>query len=108
MSTTVQPVPWPAGATEVDDDWADVGTPDQFRLFYGPEWRVNDGTVQIFGTQLADGTVEHRCIKAMSHWDDEYDAAAARRFSQSFAEAADALVRLNAADKLTNGEGNQR
>jgi hypothetical protein len=41
----------------------------------------------------------------MSHWDDEYDAVTARRFSQALAEAAEALVRLNAADKLTRSEG---
>ncbi|MGV0778746.1 hypothetical protein [Mycolicibacterium elephantis] len=96
---------WPAGATEVSD-WADIGTPDEFRTFDGPKWTLpgirwgfgdteEDGYVAIYGTQLRDGTVEERCIRVGGlHWDDELDSQTARDIAGKLLEAADALDRL--------------
>ncbi|MDT5097650.1 MAG: hypothetical protein QOC76_1387 [Mycobacterium sp.] len=98
-------VPPPVGATDVSD-WADVGTPDQFRVFDGPRWTVPglrfgyadqevDAFITIFGTQLADGTIEGRCIRLGGvHWDDELCSETARIIGRSLLEAADELDRV--------------
>lgn len=101
MST--EAAPFPAGATEVSE-WCDVGHPDEFRTFTGPTWTVanlawnggdTDPTIIVFGTQLADGTVEGRCIRVDGlHWDYELSADNARTIGTALIEAADALDRL--------------
>jgi len=99
-------VDWPAGASEVSD-WADAGTPDEFRSFLGPKWTLpgirwgwgdneEDGFVAVSGTQLRNGTVEGRCIRVGGvHWDDELDSHAARDLAEKLIAAADNLDRLN-------------
>ncbi|MDT5057713.1 hypothetical protein [Mycobacterium sp.] len=102
MTTSPHDVPLPAGATETSD-WADVGSPDEFRSFTGPTWTIpglqysngDDAAVFIYGTQLADGTVEERCIRLGGvHWDDELTSQTARLLSAALAAAADELDRL--------------
>ncbi len=85
--------PIPPGATDVSD-WADVGHPDQFRTFTGPEWLVGDLVIQVYGTQLVNGAVEGRCVRADIHWDNELDTATTRELGNSLLAAADALARL--------------
>jgi hypothetical protein len=107
MSTTARHnVPIPAGATDISE-WADVGHPDEFRSFTGPTWTIpglqyssgEDAAVLIYGTQLADGTVEERCIRLGGvHWDDELTSQTARVLSAALAAAADDL------DRLTGGQ----
>lgn len=46
---------WPTGATEVSD-WADTGTPDEFRTFDGPKWTL-PGIRWGFGDTEEDGYV---------------------------------------------------
>jgi hypothetical protein len=70
MTATRYEAPTPEGATEVSE-WADVGTPGEFRCFSGairtiPEIRYSDdvpANVSVDGTQLADGRVEERYIR---------------------------------------------
>lgn len=94
MTTTASySPPVPAGATDVSE-WADVGHPDQFRTFTGPEWVVGDLVVQVYGTQLFNGTVEQRCVRALIHWDDELDSATASELGHALLAAACALTRL--------------
>jgi hypothetical protein len=102
MSTIYDGAPLPIGATEADD-WADVGSPDEFRSFTGPTRTIpglqccngDDAAVLIYGTQLADGTVEERCIRVAGvHWDDELTSQTARDLSAALAAAADDLDRL--------------
>jgi hypothetical protein len=55
----------------------------------------DDAAVLIYGTQLADGTVEERCIRLGGvHWDDELTSQTARVLSAALAAAADDLDRL--------------
>lgn len=99
---TAADVPLPLGATETSE-WADVGTPDEFRLFYGPIrhipelkcWNEVPASVTVEGTQLADGTVEDRFIRLTGvAWDDMLTSDLARKLSVALAEAADDLDRL--------------
>jgi hypothetical protein len=104
MTAIHDAVPIPIGATETSD-WADIGTPTEFRSFAGPirtipnlfEWDGGPATVAVNGTQLTDGTVEERFIRVDGlGWDDMLTAETARALSTALAEAADDLDRLEA------------
>jgi hypothetical protein len=105
MTATQNEVPWPDAATSVSD-WADVGTPDEFRSFDGPTWTVpnlewnsggKDPVVLIYGTQLRGGSVEGRCIRVDGfHWDDMLSSENARVLAKALLEAAGNLDRLGA------------
>jgi hypothetical protein len=92
----------PVGATEVSD-WADVGTPTEFRTFAGPvrtipdlhQWDGSAATVAVNDSQLTDGTIEERFISIDGvGWDDMLTSKIARTLSASLAAAADDLDRL--------------
>ncbi|ULE32868.1 hypothetical protein [Mycobacterium sp. IDR2000157661] len=91
----------PAGAVHVNE-WTDFGE-ERFRCFAGPireipEIPFNDGpaNVSIDGTQLFDGTVEHRCIRLTGiGWEDQLTSEVARKLATALLGAADDLDRLD-------------
>jgi hypothetical protein len=102
MTATRYEAPTPEGATEVSE-WADVGTPGEFRCFSGairtiPEIRYSDdvpASVSVDGTQLADGRVEERYIRVTGvSWEDMLTSGTARKLCVAIAAAADDLDRL--------------
>lgn len=104
MTATTDPyahVPVPVGAVDTGE-WGDVGHPDAFRQFNGPKrivkWRdvetdhPDEATLYVAGTQLADGTVEERHIRAEGiSWEDALPADTARELSRVFADLANEL-----------------